>query len=788
MMQHGYGHSQYPGMPPHGPPGMQMPPNMHGMPPMNPSVAAMHHPPSSNSPSALTKESMKKKSGWSEHKAPDGRMYYYNDETKASSWEKPDALKTSAELMLSKCPWKEHKSDTGKIYFHNTETKESRWTRPKELDDIMQQVSQQAAKPVVAATTGGNSPNPLTLPARASQPSSAIQKAMEATLASIELPPPPVAVKAVVRNEPEAQVIDSSDSDSEPEADPKTVVFKTKKEAIEAFKNLLKDKSVGSTTSWDMAMKLIINDPRYGALRHLNEKKQAFNQYKTTRAKEEKEENRLRMKQAKEDLEKYLMDTDKMHSTIKYRKAETLFGELPLWNLVNDRDRRELFDDVLHQLAKREKEEAKHMRKRNTKVFNDILNSIDDLTHQTTWSEAQQMLLENPRFTEDPDLQTMDKEDALVCFEEHIRMLEQDYDDEKERDRRRVKRRQRKNREGFLVLLDELHEAGKLHSMSLWMDLYHIVSQDGRFDKMLGQPGSTPLDLFKFYVEDLKARFHDEKKLVKEILKDNGHQVDSKTVFEDFLLKLKADKRFSSLDAGNIKLTYNSMMEKAEAREKERIKEEARKHRRSESSFKSMLKQSAPPLEPTDQWDDVRSRFELEPAFDGITLESERQRHFAEFITLMQEACSHKHSKNKSKKSKKKKDRSRSRTPMTTAHAEQVKGLVAGYGSDSGHDEDRHKSRKKKSRSRSSSSASEAGEERESRRKHKKSKKSKKKRVSHSPSSGSEQEGEIREKSSSKTKKNDERPGRRKNKSDSELSEGELEQRRRELLEELGVQ
>ena len=26
---------------------------------------------------------------------------------------------------------------------------------------------------------------------------------------------------------------------------------------------------------------------------------------------------------------------------------------------------------------------------------------------------------------------------------------------------------------------------------------------------VLGQPGSTPLDLFKFYVEDLKARFHD---------------------------------------------------------------------------------------------------------------------------------------------------------------------------------------------------------------------------------------------------------------------------------------
>ena len=83
----------------------------------------------------------------------------------------------------------------------------------------------------------------------------------------------------------------------------------------------------------------------------------------------------------------------------------------------------------------------------------------------------------------------MDKEDALVCFEEHIRMLEQENDDEKERERRRIKRQQRKNREGFLVLLDELHEQGRLNSMSLWMDLFHIVSSDIRFQHMLGQPG-----------------------------------------------------------------------------------------------------------------------------------------------------------------------------------------------------------------------------------------------------------------------------------------------------------
>jgi len=40
--------------------------------------------------------------------------------------------------------------------------------------------------------------------------------------------------------------------------------------------------------TWEQAMKQIINDPRYGALKHLNEKKQAFNAYKIQRGKEER--------------------------------------------------------------------------------------------------------------------------------------------------------------------------------------------------------------------------------------------------------------------------------------------------------------------------------------------------------------------------------------------------------------------------------------------------------------------------------------------------------------------
>ncbi len=67
------------------------------------------------------------------------------------------------------------------------------------------------------------------------------------------------------------------------------------------------------------------------------------------------------------------------------------------------------------------------------------------------------------------------------------------------------------------------------------------------------------MDLFKLYVEDLKARFHDEKKVVKEILKDKGYTIDIDSTFEKFAEIISTDKRASALDAGNIKLTFNTV-------------------------------------------------------------------------------------------------------------------------------------------------------------------------------------------------------------------------------------
>ncbi|XP_071602444.1 pre-mRNA-processing factor 40 homolog A isoform X9 [Heliangelus exortis] len=736
--------------------------------------------------SSVSEDHSKQKSTWTEHKSPDGRTYYYNTETKQSTWEKPDDLKTPAEQLLSKCPWKEYKSDSGKPYYYNSQTKESRWAKPKELEDLeaMIKAEENSIKPddstPAAAASAAEAANTTPTATTAAETAAAVTTTTAGSAATAASEAESAAASGAENEssgtataeeqgqatsapagqdqsgEAAANAADDSskqessgdaaskkeDDDAQPVK--KTYTWNTKEEAKQAFKELLKEKRVPSNASWEQAMKMIINDPRYSALAKLSEKKQAFNAYKVQTEKEEKEEARSKYKEAKESFQRFLENHEKMTSTTRYKKAEQMFGEMEVWNAISERDRLEIYEDVLFFLSKKEKEQAKQLRKRNWEALKNILDNMANVTYCTTWSEAQQYLMDNPTFAEDEELQNMDKEDALICFEEHIRALEKEEEEEKQKSLLRERRRQRKNRESFQLFLDELHEHGQLHSMSSWMELYPTISSDIRFTNMLGQPGSTALDLFKFYVEDLKARYHDEKKIIKDILKDKGFVVEVNTSFEDFVTVISSTKRATTLDAGNIKLAFNSLLEKAEAREREREKEEARKMKRKESAFKSMLKQATPPIELDAVWEDIRDRFVKEPAFEDITLESERKRIFKDFMHILEHECQHHHSKNKkhSKKSKKHhRKRSRSRS-----------------GSES-EDDDSH-SKKKRQRS-ESRSVSERSSSAESERSYKKSKKHKKKSKKRRHKSGNWDT------------------------SGSELSEGELEKQRRTLLEQL---
>lgn len=87
--------------------------------------------------------------GWAEAKDPaSGALYYYNESTGTSQWEKPSETSVGLLPLPSAHDWVESLDETsGKKYYYNTKTQVSQWERPDALKQVVSRpmVSRNAA-------------------------------------------------------------------------------------------------------------------------------------------------------------------------------------------------------------------------------------------------------------------------------------------------------------------------------------------------------------------------------------------------------------------------------------------------------------------------------------------------------------------------------------------------------------------------------------------------------------------------------------------------------------------
>jgi len=97
-------------------------------------------------PNGPTEEPKESADDWKEAVAKDGRKYYYNRVTKETSWKIPEIMKkkledpgqssapvtteTSGETPLP-TDWREATAPDGRKYYHNIKTKATSWKRPE---------------------------------------------------------------------------------------------------------------------------------------------------------------------------------------------------------------------------------------------------------------------------------------------------------------------------------------------------------------------------------------------------------------------------------------------------------------------------------------------------------------------------------------------------------------------------------------------------------------------------------------------------------------------------------
>lgn len=209
--------------------------------------------------------------------------------------------------------------------------------------------------------------------------------------------------------------------------------------------------------------------------------------------KEMKRYNR-KLKIARKTLDSLFMGNDEITSNTKLSDIKILYGHLEVYKMVPEIDLVEIYLECIMKLKKRE--DLERIKKRDLDLqfcFN------VSLTYKTTWREAQKILWKFPKFVENEALMKMDKKEMLAAFNAFVKESEL-----KEKHLSHEQRKHRKNRDHFNSLLIKMKIRGNIHSLSLWKDVHGFLKTKTEYQNMLGQSGSTPLDLFKFFVNDLK--------------------------------------------------------------------------------------------------------------------------------------------------------------------------------------------------------------------------------------------------------------------------------------------
>ncbi|KAG2250221.1 hypothetical protein Bca4012_097602 [Brassica carinata] len=652
--------------------------------------------PTPTDPGNLTPQSA---SDWMEHTSADGRKYYYNKQTKQSSWEKPLELMTPLERADASTVWKEFTTAEGRKYYYNKVTKESKWTIPEDLKLAREQAELASAKrshsedestslshiaasssdlavstPVTAVVPSTSS----TIPAHSTSP-------IPAGLAVPVIRPPPVASVTPVSaatsdteatamkldNLPSQGAYESNDGAPAPnnEVDYKEIsvngksnmtpagdkanveepmMYATKQEAKAAFKSLLESVNVQSDWTWEQTTKVIVHDKRYGALRTLGERKQAFNEYLGQRKKVEAEERRWRQKKAREEFVKMLEECEELSSSMKWSKALSLFENDERFKAVDrPRDREDLFDNYIVELERKEREKAVAEHRQKMAEYRKFLETCDYIKASTQWRKIQDRLEDDERCS------CLEKIDRLIGFEDYINDLEKEEEELKRVEKEHVRRAERKNRDAFRTLLEEHVAAGILTAKTYWLEYCIEVRDLPQYQAVASNlSGSTPKDLFEEITEELEKQYHEDKSRVKDAMKSRKVSMVSSWVFEDFKSALSEDLSSQPISDINLKLIYNELVE----RMKEKEEKEARKLQRLAEEFTNLLR-TFKEINAASNWEDVKQLVEESQEYRSIGDGNVSRGLFEEYITSLQEKAKEKERKRDEEKSRKEKDK-----------------------------------------------------------------------------------------------------------------------------------
>ncbi|CAH2053286.1 unnamed protein product [Thlaspi arvense] len=599
---------------------------------------------------------------WKEHSSPDGRKYYYNKITKQSTWTMPEEMKMAREQAEkasvqgihaegitddSKVPSGSHTASTGlpsqtSSTLPTSDASEklvltSDWKQaasvpgsssPVENVDPVQMIADKTSQLCEAADTADPSAT-----AMITSPATLVDK--DTVLAENSGDSVDMSAKNTNQGsgtgpkEIQNHVVDSERVDSQSEekqSHHENFPYNNKSEAVDVFKSLLKSANVGSDWTWEQAMREIINDKRYGALRTLGERKQAFNEFLAQMKRAAEEEKVGRQKKRYEDFRRMLEECVELTPSTRWSKAVAMLEHDERFKVVErEKDRRNIFEDHVSDLKEKERVKALEDRKRNIIEYRRFLESCNFIKPNSQWRKVQDRLEVDERCSR------LEKIDQLEIFQEYLRDLEREEEERKKIQKEELKKAERKHRDEFRGLIDEHIATGELTVKTSWRDYLMKVRDLPVYTAIASNSsGASPKDLFDDAVEDLKRKYQELKSQIKDVLKLREVTLTAGSTFDEF--KVTICEGIPPIPDVKLKLVFDDLLGRA----KEKEEKDARKQTRQTEKLVDILR-SFKDITASSSWEESKHLVEGSEKCRIIGDESFRKQTFKDYVSRLKE-------------------------------------------------------------------------------------------------------------------------------------------------------
>ncbi|CCD73720.1 WW domain-containing protein [Caenorhabditis elegans] len=313
----------------------------------------------------------------------------------AEAAKKKDSTRPISSTPVSGTPWCVVWTGDDKVFFYNPSTKCSVWERPpdtygrEDVDKLVQ-----------------NPPSP-----KAEEENNQSKKESESESESDE-DGPPKAKKSRAEKKKEALIAAQKKEKERPrqmlqkpvdpaiEAEMQAAKEREKvplEERLKQFKEMLEEKNVSTSSTFEKELSKIVFDKRYLSL-GATERRACFDAFCREKIESEKAERRKRVKEAKEEFQKLLAECE-LNGRSSYSSFTSKFGKDPRYKAVErNRDREDAFNDFVGELHKKEKDEKRAKKEKLKAAFVKLLEEQTGLTRKSKWSTTKKTLEDEERY------------------------------------------------------------------------------------------------------------------------------------------------------------------------------------------------------------------------------------------------------------------------------------------------------------------------------------------------------------------------------------------------------